>query len=77
MGRTIAKIVHDLKPPMETISEVVQVLEQMAIHLTDKKYSQEFREALHTVNSLTATVVKYIAELDEEVRSGIDVYKNK
>lgn len=68
MGRTIAKIVHDLKPPVETIREVVQVLEQMAMHLTDKQYSQEFREALHTVNSLTATVVEYIAELEEESR---------
>ena len=68
MGRTIAKIVHDLKPPMEIISDVVQVLEQMAIHLTDKEHSEEFQEALHTLNTLTATVVSYITELDAEVK---------
>lgn len=68
MERTIAKIVHDLKPPMETISDVVKVLEEMTEHLTDKKRSREFRDALHTINDLADTVVKYIYELDVEVK---------
>ena len=72
MTRTIAKVVHDLKPSIEAINDVIQVLEEMTVHLTDKKFAQEFQEGLHTVSSLAHTISKYIKELDAEaIREGI------
>lgn len=73
MPRTIARVVHDIKPPIETINAVAALLEEMAEHLPgDTELSQQFRQGLGKLSSLSTTVEQYINELDAEAkREGI------
>ncbi|MDF2690758.1 MAG: hypothetical protein K0S29_613 [Gammaproteobacteria bacterium] len=72
MARTIARVVHDIKPSVETINELVNVLEQIAGHSDDKKLSSQLKEGLHKLNELIETVKDYLEELDTEAkRNGI------
>ncbi|MDF2529430.1 MAG: hypothetical protein K0Q57_310 [Gammaproteobacteria bacterium] len=67
MARTLAKIVHDVKPPIETVDELVHILSVISEHLPEKKAIEQLREGLSKLNDLTKTMKAYIKELEAEV----------
>jgi hypothetical protein len=74
MPRNIARIVKDLRPPVEMINSVAALLADMAGQLPeDKQKAVEFKECLRKLNRLTTTVQRYIDELDDEAcKEGIN-----
>jgi|GEM_PF-2605113 len=69
MAKTIARIVHDLKPSVETANELVIVLEEIASHDPNEELLSQLKEGLQKLNQLIETVKKYMIELDDEAKS--------
>ena len=66
MTRSIAKIVHDLRPSTEAINDVTQVLKQIITLLPKEKAAIDLQDGLQMVNKLNLTILDYLKELEDE-----------